>query len=310
MTRPDLSQLTTLHALLEEGSVVRAARRLRLSPSAMSRALARLRLTMGDPLLVRAGRELVPTPRALALREQVSRLVDEAEAVLRPSAALDLGTLARTFAIRTSEGFVETFGPALIQRIGCEAPSVRLRFLLKDERDNAQLRDGSVDIETGIVRDSSGPELRAQSLFRDRFVAVVHTGHPLAAGKPDLARYAAARHVVVWRRGRERGPVDRALEERGLSRDPVAVVAGFAEAIGLARATDLVATVPARHTEGLRAGLHSFELPFPVPKITVSLIWHPRMEADPAHRWLRSIMVDVCGRETSARTRGTIPTGD
>ena len=103
---PDLNLLITLNVLLEEGSVARAAQRLRLSPSAMSRALARLRETTGDPLLVRAGRGLVPTPRALELREQVSRLVQDAEAVLRPAEQLDLKQLVRTFTLRTSDGFV------------------------------------------------------------------------------------------------------------------------------------------------------------------------------------------------------------
>src|SRR5512143_2391207 len=122
MARPDLNLLVTLDVLLAEGSVAAAARRLRLSPSAMSRALARLRATTGDPLLVRAGRGLVPTPRALELRERVNHLVQDAEAVLRPAAALDLKRLVRTFALRTSEGFVESFGPGLIARISKEAP--------------------------------------------------------------------------------------------------------------------------------------------------------------------------------------------
>src|SRR5215203_2561908 len=113
MPRPDLNLLVTLDLLLAEGSVARAARRLRLSPSAMSRALARLREATGDPLLVRAGRGLVPTPRAIALRERVSHVVQDAQAVLRPAARLDLEQLVRTFTLRTSEGFVETFGPDL-----------------------------------------------------------------------------------------------------------------------------------------------------------------------------------------------------
>src|SRR3712207_1560440 len=116
MSRPDFNLLVTLDAVLAEGNVARAARRLRLSPSAMSRALARLRETTGDPLLVRAGRGLVPTPRALELRERVSRLVQEAEAVLRPAEALDLRRLVRTFTLRSSEGFAENFGPDLIAR--------------------------------------------------------------------------------------------------------------------------------------------------------------------------------------------------
>src|SRR5262245_42453896 len=107
MARPDLNLLVTLDVLLAEGSVARAAQRLRLSPSAMSRSLARLRAATGDPLLVRAGRGLVPTPRALELRARVGQLVEDGESVLRPVAALDLKRLVRTFTLRTSDGFVE-----------------------------------------------------------------------------------------------------------------------------------------------------------------------------------------------------------
>src|ERR1700752_1939349 len=114
MARPDLNLLVTLIVLLAEGSVARAARRLRLSPSAMSRSLARLREATGDPLLVRAGRGLVPSPRALERRARVSRLGADAEAALRPASKLDLGQLDRTFTLRTSEGFVENFGPRLL----------------------------------------------------------------------------------------------------------------------------------------------------------------------------------------------------
>src|SRR5688572_17543048 len=139
----------------------KAALRARLSPSAMSRALARLRETTGDPLLVRAGRVLVPSPRALELRARVGQLVEEAEAVLRPAEMLNLSKLVRTFTLRTSEGFVETFGPDLIARIRREAPGVRLRFVLKPDKDSAALREGSVDLETGAVGRTTSPELRA-----------------------------------------------------------------------------------------------------------------------------------------------------
>src|SRR5690349_1272841 len=124
MAPPDLNLLVTLDVLLEEGSVARAARRLRLSPSAMSRALARLRVAIGDPLLVKAGRGLVPTPRAMALRERAHHLVEEATAVLRPEEMLDLAALVRTFTLRTSDGFVEGFGAELIGRVAAEAPGV------------------------------------------------------------------------------------------------------------------------------------------------------------------------------------------
>src|SRR4051812_50162003 len=117
MSTPDLNLLVTLDVLLAELSVARAARRLRLSPSAMSRALARLRAVTGDPLLVRAGRGLIPTPRALELRGRVGSVVQEGQALLRPAEAIDLTTVARTFTLRTSDEFVENFGPALLARL-------------------------------------------------------------------------------------------------------------------------------------------------------------------------------------------------
>lgn len=296
MAMPDLNLLITLDVLLAEGSVARAAQRLHLSPSAMSRQLARLRETTGDPLLVRAGRALVPTPRALELRGQVGRLVQEAAAALRPAEALDLGRLVRTFTLRTAEGFVETFGPALIARVAAEAPGVRLRFVAKPDRESASLRDGRVDLETGVVGDMTGPEVRAQALFRDRFVGIVRDGHALARGAVTAARFAAGRHVLVSRRGLDRGIVDEALQAQGLTREVAAIVGGFSAAIALVRATDLIAAVPERHTAALRAGLHEFDLPVAIPEITVSLLWHPRLDADPAHRWLRTLVRAACAQ--------------
>lgn len=294
MAAPDLNLLFTLDVLLAEGSVAGAARRLRLSPSAMSRALARLRETMGDPLLVRAGRGLVPTPRAIELRERVNQLVQDCEAVLRPAEQPDLAHLVRSFTLRSSDGFVENFGPGLMARVAAEAPGVRLRFVPKLDKDSTPLRDGTVDLETGVVASTIGPEVRAQALFRDRFIGVVRQGHGLSQGEISAERYAAARHLLVSRRGLEMGAIDEGLQSLGLERDIAASVAGFATALALARASDLVATVPERHTGNLRSGMHSFALPFATPEFTVSLLWHPRLQADPAHRWLRQCVFEVC----------------
>ncbi|MCZ4316625.1 LysR family transcriptional regulator [Comamonadaceae bacterium G21597-S1] len=294
MARPDLNLLFTLDAVLAEGSVAAAARRLRLSPSAMSRALARLREVTGDPLLVRAGRDMVATPRALALREQVRQLVQDGEAALRPAEKPRLDQLQRSFTIRASEGFVENFGPALLARVGAQAPGVRLRFVQKIDKDSRPLREGLVDMETGVIGEGMGPEVRVQALFRDRFIGAVRPEHALARGPIDAARYAGGRHVLVSRRNRDTGPVDDALAPLGLQRDIVAIVGGFAAALALARASDLVATVPERHTSTMRAGMFCFALPFAVPAIPVSLMWHPRLQADPAHQWLRETMRAVC----------------
>lgn len=294
---PDLNLLVALDVLLEEGSVAAAARRMALSSSAMSRTLARLRETTGDPLLVRAGRGLVPTPRALELRDRVGRLVQDAEAVLRPAEEIRIEELARTFTLRTSEGFVETFGPGIIARVSAEASSVRLRFIQKLDKDSGPLREGAVDLETGVVGKAMGPEVRAQALFKDRFIGVCRAGHPLSRGRVTASRYAGSRHVGVSRLGRDKGPLEQTMASLGIERDVAVIVGGFATALALARSGDLVASVPERHTAGLRVGMHGFPLPFAAPEITVSLFWHPRLDADPAHRWLRRCVRDACAEQ-------------
>jgi DNA-binding transcriptional LysR family regulator len=297
MAHPDFNLLAALDVLLAEGSVERAAKRLHLSASAMSRTLARLRETTGDPLLVRAGRGLVPTPRALALREQVHQLVLDAETVLRPDQTIDLAKLDRVFTLRTSDGFVETFGAKLIAAIGKDAPGVRLNFVQKTDKNSAPLRDGRVDLETGVVEEEMGPEVRSLALFRDRLIGAVRPGHPLAAGKITPQRYKDGPHVIVSRSGADEAATDRPFLPPGLDRQVATIVGGFSAALALARGSGLVATVPDRHTEALRKGLFTFALPVPAKEFTVSMLWHPRMDGDAAHRWLRGHVRNVCALE-------------
>jgi DNA-binding transcriptional LysR family regulator len=294
---PDLNLLHTLDVLLTEGSVTRAARRLRLSPSAMSRALSRLRAVTGDQLLVRAGRGLVPTPRATDMTPKVRALVEEAHVLLRPADRLELATLQRTFVLRTSDGFAETFGPALIERVRQEAPNVRLRFVRKLDKSSDGLRDGTVDLETGVIAGTSGPEVRGQALFPDRYVGAVRGDHPLVRTGVGLADYAAWSHVVAWRQGLDLGEVDDMLRSLGLARDVMATADGFSAALALARGSDLVATVPDRHTAGLREGMFTFPIPLAMRAFTISLLWHPRLDGDPGHRWLRRCVREACGAE-------------
>lgn len=296
MTIPDLNLLIALDALLSECSVARAAARLQLSASATSRVLARLRETTGDPLLVRAGRGLVPTPRALELRDEAARLVRDAATLLRPAAPPDLARIDRAFTFRTREGFVETFGLALLGRIAQEAPGVRLHFVARTDKDGTALRDAVVDLETGVADGTAGPELRAQALFRDRFVAVVRADHALAnVPRATPALYAAGDHVRVARRPTGHEAVDQALAVLGLERRVITTVASFPAALSLVRDGGLIATVPERSTGRLRDGLVTIPLPLPVPDITISLLWHPRMDADPVHRWLRGVVREVVG---------------
>src|ERR1700722_6800203 len=268
MDTMDMNLLAALDALLAEGSVTGAARRLGLSPSAMSRTLARLRSATGDPLLVRAGRGLAPTPRASELRDRVHELTRDVRAVLTPNVShLDLASLARTFTIRASEGFLEVFAAAMVAAVTRVAPFVRLRFAPKPNKDAFLLRDGAIDLEIGVLG-ASAPEVRTRFVFRDDFIGAVRTGHPLLTGSVTPDRYVAYGHVVASRRGAFAGPVDDALQELGLRRDVVAVVPGFPDAMRIARNTDLVALIPRSclgaspsTTDPIGQGLAGFDLP-------------------------------------------------
>ncbi|WP_374585567.1 LysR family transcriptional regulator [Ideonella dechloratans] len=292
---PDLNLLPALDALLSEASVTRAAERLQLSESAMSRTLARLRAATGDPLLVRAGRAMVLTPHALALREQVQALARDASAVLQPAGEdWNLATLERTFTLRANDGFIEAFAPALVARAAREAPGVRLRFAPKPDKDVRPLREGLIDLDLGVLGPATGPEVRVQAIYRDHFVGAVRPGHPLLQDGPlTPERYAACGHIVASRRGHGAGPVDDALAERGLSRTVAAMVPSFRAALSIAAVTDLVALVPASFFARQEA-LVSFALPVNTEPIVISQMWHPRLERDPGHRWLRGLVLAVC----------------
>jgi DNA-binding transcriptional LysR family regulator len=298
----DLNLLIALDVLLAEGSVTGAARRLGLSTSAMSRTLARLRSATGDPLLVRAGRGLVPTPRAAELRDRVHELTRDVRTVLRPQTShVDVTSLELTFTVRASEAFLEFLSAPVVAAITRAAPHVRLRFTPKPDMDARPLREGLIDLEIGL-RAMSAPEIRTQFLFHDKLVGVARAGHPLFEGAgvtPE--RYAACNHIVASRVGNTVEAVDDALEKRGLKRAILVVVPGYPDAMRIARQSDLVAIVPQsclgnslRSDHDATSGLQSFELPVATPGFMISAMWHPRMDADPAHRWLRETVMSVC----------------
>jgi len=301
----DLNLLTALDVLLTECSVTKAAHRLGLSPSAMSRTLSRLRMATGDPLLVLAGRKLVPTPYAEQLSEQVHELAQGVKAVLRPAnRTLDVVALNRTFTIRANDGFVKLVGAPLLAELARAAPNVRICFVPKPDKDAAPLREGSIDLEVGVLG-TSAPELKTRLLFRDRFVGVCRSGHPFLTSM-TAKRYARFQHVVVSRKRQYAGPVDDALEALGLQRTIAMVVLTYANAVQIARHSDLLGLVPHSSlgsplwgSHGNSAGVEHFELPVRTPGINVSAIWHPRLDADPGHRWLRDTLVAICSRATA-----------
>jgi DNA-binding transcriptional LysR family regulator len=304
MKNVDLNLLVSLDALLAERSVTAAARHLGLSVSAMSRTLSRLRQATGDQLLIQAGRALVPTPYAEELSKRVPALARDALAVLRPATPrLDMALLEQTFTLRAGEGFIDLLGAALVESSHQTAPHVRLCFMPKPDWDAEPLRAGLIDLEIGIIR-TTAPEVRTRRLFHDRYVGVCRTGHPLLADQgltPE--RYMACKHVVASRTGEFRDELDESLRRQGLKRSVVMVVPAYPNAMQIARHSDLIAVVPYSCLGNALAGDHAadmglqrFELPVATPEFHISAIWHPRLDADPAQRWLRATVLAVCRR--------------
>jgi DNA-binding transcriptional LysR family regulator len=285
----DLNLLIALDALLEENSVTGAADRLNLSVPAMSRTLGRIRRALADPVLVRAGREMVPTPRALALHTRVHAIVAEAQRLLAPGGPPELATLDRAFTLLAHDEVVHALGARLVDRVHAVAPGVTLRFLAESPPDTGGLRGGEVALEIGVIG-TSAPGTSVEPLLTDRLVAVVRPGHPLTEGRVTARRFAAARHLSVSRCGRLHGPLDERLAEVGLDRAVVASAPTFAAALLLLRDADLVGMVPERLCRpSVRAlGLHAFEIPADLPDLPVAQAWHPRYDADGAHGWLRA----------------------
>jgi DNA-binding transcriptional LysR family regulator len=291
----DANLAVALDALLTEQSVTRAAARLRTSPAAMSRTLARLRRTLQDPLLVRAGQTMVPTPRALAVRDEAAAVVRRLGALLSPAGDTDLSTLRTTFTLQAADLVGAALAPGLLNLAGQEAPGLSFRFLAEELEAGPALRDGRIDLEVGSI-DHVDPETQVEELVTLRMAAAVRPGHPLAGEPLDAARLAAAEHVVVSRRGRFTGPLDTALAERNLYRRVTAVLPSHLAAMALAARSDVVVLVPAALPgepesplthDATAAGLRLLDIPLPLPPLTIGMAWHPRQAADGAHRWLR-----------------------
>lgn len=284
----DMRLLPALDALLQEGSVTGAAERLGVSTPAMSRTLAKIRRALGDPVLVRAGRGLVPTPLALELRAHVHSLVREAEALLTPRPATNLTEVRRTLTVIADDAYAAVLAPALTARAQLQVPYARLCFLSESSERTAPLRKGAVDIEVGDI-DEPSPELCIEPLFADRFVGVARTGHSLLAGPVTPEGYVRSPHISVSRRGRMSGPIDTSLAKVGLRRRVVAAVPNYASALLMLPSTDLVAAVPLSLAASAEAPpeLEVFELPVRTEPISICQAWHPRHEAEPVHVWLR-----------------------
>lgn len=302
MQQPDLNLLIALDALLQEGSVSRAAARVGLSVPAMSHALGRLRTQLGDPLLVRAGQKMVPTPRALDLAARVHGLATDALAVLAPAPVADLRALERTFHLTTTDQLLTILGPGLDQALrASRGVDLHVTPVLREAP--AQLRDGTIDLAIGVYDYAPYSELpsdlRIQQLFEDQYVCVVRADHPTVGSSLTLAQYAELEHVQVAPRGSPGGYVDEQLAKHGLSRRISRALPYFLAALVLIAESDYVLTLSVTLMRRLSRTLGlDLKIVRPPPSLglepyQVSQLWHPRNNRDPAHRWLREAVSEA-----------------
>lgn len=288
----DLNLLRVLDAVLDAGSVTRAAERLHLSVPATSHALTRLREALGDPLLVRAGRRLVPTPRAQALREPLAQWMAQGQAMLVRDEPAALAQLARTFIVRAPEGISISFGASLTLALRQTMPRATVCFLPETADEDSALRDGRIDLDLRHFLPRE-PEVQTLQLMVLKPVVVVRHGHPLGTRAVTARRLAAQSHVDVQRRPGAPSPVDDALAAQGLARQIVLTVPQSNIAALVAARSDLVAVLGERMARAMAAavGVKVLPLAFPVEPEPLVLAWHPRHDADPAHTLLRQLLL-------------------
>lgn len=284
----DVNLLVALDLLLQERSVTRAAARMAVTQPAMSQTLRRLRAQLDDPLLVRAGGRMVPTPRAEALAGPLRQALDGLQAVVAAAPRFDPATAQRRFTVATTDYGGALWVPALAAALAAEAPGVDLRVQALDAHVPEALERGEADLAVGVMPDGV-PGLQRARLYDEGFRALVRAGHPLLDAPDRLDAYCGAQHVLVGLSGRGQGAVDRALARLGRQRRVAVRVPYFLAAPLVVAGSDLVLTAPARAVALFERHypLIGFAPPVTLAPFSMSMAWHARYERDPGSRWLR-----------------------
>jgi DNA-binding transcriptional LysR family regulator len=289
----NLNLLVALDGLLSQRSVTAAAKRVRVTPSAMSHSLSELRILLDDPLLVRAGRGMVLTPRAEALVGPLHRLLVDAEHLLRGGATFDPKTTERRFVIAAPDFLATLLLPSLIEAAAHEAPGISLEIVPSVRRGNAWLLEsGDLDLALGAIVDEA-PSIRRMDLCTEGFACAARKGHPKIKGKLDLDTYASTAHLLITL-GDDSGPtwIDQELAKHGKKRRVAARVRYFMAAPLVIARTDLLLTGPSmliRYFADL-VPLQVLDPPIDLPTYPEEAYWHERFDEDPAHLWMRNLL--------------------
>lgn len=294
----DLDPLIYLDAMLRLRSVSRAADAVGITQSAMSHALRRLRTHFDDPLLVRVGGGMAPTPFAERLRPGLRAALVALQRALERSGPFDPAAQVRTFRIASPDLFDVLVLPSLIRQmrsagrhLSVQVTSYGLSSL------KGALAQGDLDLALiPILPGGSqldGSEFMRRTLFHDGFRCFYRAGHPVDADW-GLDGWLAADHLLVSPTGRSHGVVDRALEQLGRRRSVALQVQGFGVAPGIVQGSDLVLTAPASLARVTRPlGIIDREPPIPLPTHGIAMLWHRRFGEEPGLRWLMDLLASV-----------------
>lgn len=286
----DVGLLLTFDALLKDKNVTHAAARLNITQSALSARLARLRQLLGDPLFIpsTSGRGMVASPHALALQPELSRLLDQFNDFIGTAKLFDPTSSKRIFRIGATDNPVSILAPDLIPLVRSAAPHARLAFTMPNKARIAEdLEQGEIDVFVGIA-DDGAPGLMGRKLFREEFVTAQRMGHPRGKGPLTLDEFCALDHLLISTSGGNfAGMIDVALAERDRTRHVSVSVQSYALAPLILGNTDLVCTLPRRFLQRFEQVLDLVDVPLELAPFEMNLFWHPRMNADAAHSWLR-----------------------
>lgn len=291
----DLNLLVVFQEVLRERQISLAAKRLRLTQSAVSNALARLRRALGDELFVRTSLGMQPTPFAERLAEPIAAALANVSLALNPRAAFDAATSTRQFTLAMSDVGEVYFMPALIERCGALAPHVGITSVragavaLKDE-----MEAGRVDLAIGAFEGMSGAWYQRR-LFRQSYVSMFRAGHPLGQGVPTLKRFLAARHLFVASQDSPYERINALLEKAGVAGAVRHRVPHFTAVPYIVGGSDLVVTVPRKLAERAAAPfrLEYVKPPLRLPSLQTNVFWHRRYNQDEGSQWLRQLIVEL-----------------
>jgi DNA-binding transcriptional LysR family regulator len=288
----NLNLLAALDALLDERNVRRAAERLGVTQSAMSHTLRQLRELFGDPLLVRSGNRMLPTPRAEAVRRPLRQALLQLQAVVGDEAEFVPATAQRRFTLAASDAAAMTVLPVLIARLAAEAPGVDLDVVPVDRAMlPAQLEAGEIDV--ALAPDGGeAPGVHRQGLYPTEFAVLARADHPGIGPRLTLDAYCRLPHALVVVTGHGPGLVDVALAQQGRQRRVALRIPYFLAAPVVLMGSDLLLTVPRDAAERFaeRFALRVDDPPLPLPTGMVSMLWHERFARDPALVWLRALL--------------------